>query len=78
MRFPKLPDLHEALLTYPYHCCALKNEYGFGTIYTNKEISEPTKYRCGTGEKIEKKKENKSFFTEKKGEIFHILKKGMQ
>ena len=51
LRFPKLPELHEALLTYPYHCCALK-EYGFGVLYDNKQRIEPTLYRCDTGEKV--------------------------
>uniref|UniRef100_H2ZAE7 G-protein coupled receptors family 1 profile domain-containing protein n=1 Tax=Ciona savignyi TaxID=51511 RepID=H2ZAE7_CIOSA len=43
VRFPasdQLPSLHKALLTYPFHCCALKSDYGFGQIYRNEESSD--------------------------------------
>ncbi|XP_078493276.1 thyrotropin receptor [Ciona intestinalis] len=42
IRFPtsdKLPSLHKAVLTYPFHCCALTN-YGFGEIFRNDETNQ--------------------------------------
>nr|XP_018670060.1 lutropin-choriogonadotropic hormone receptor [Ciona intestinalis] len=42
IRFPtsdKLPSLHKAVLTYPFHCCALTN-YGFGEIFQNDETNQ--------------------------------------
>lgn len=57
VQFPerkKLPKLKKANLTYPYHCCALNAEYGFGNLYKNEELYDKDliRYNCDTGNMV--------------------------
>ena len=56
-RFPNslnLPNLKSAVLTYPYHCCALNKKYGFGETF-QKDL-DPNEGRveidCVTGQEV--------------------------
>ena len=53
MRFPKLKSLHKATLTYPYHCCSLLNDYGFGKTFENDMEETRNIVNCDTGEELD-------------------------
>lgn len=59
-----LPSLHEAMVTYPAHCCALNSDYGFGTIF--KETAEEDLVPCDPNET-----------PEPETEIFELPEEGM-
>ena len=52
IRFPKLQNLQNAELTYPYHCCALSSDYGFGTVFENDKKDDRVMVSCDTGEEL--------------------------
>ena len=49
-----LPRLKKARVTYPYHCCAIKQN-GFGEVYYNENDPNEEKelFSCATGESAE-------------------------
>ena len=51
LRFPKLESLQKAVLTYPYHCCALM-DYGFGSVFENSKQENKILVNCETGEEL--------------------------